>query len=114
MPRLDTFSIELTTGDAPLTGELKFIINGFPLEFEEVSGGTGAGETLEATGAPGSFPHSLLLHGPEEGDWEIKEFSVTYRPSGEEPYRIRFGGVTVNSSSDLNIWAERPLPVIEV
>ena len=114
MPRLDTFTIQLKTGESPLKGPLKFIINGFPLEFEEVSGGTGSGETLEAKGAPGSFPHALLLHGPEEGDWEIEEFSVTYHPMGEEPYRIRFGGVTVDSSSDLNIWAERPLPVMDV
>jgi len=114
MPRLDTFSIELTTGDSPRKGPLKFIINGFPLEFEDVEGGTGVGETFKGTGAPGSFPHALLIHGPEEGDWEIEGFNVTYHPNGEEPYRIRFGGVTVDSSSDLNIWAERPQPVMDV
>jgi hypothetical protein len=114
MPRLDSFSIELKTGESALKGPLKFIINGFPLEFDEVEGGTGSGETFSATGAPGSFPHTLLLHGPEEGDWEVEGFSVTYHPNGEEPYRIRFGGVTVDSASDLNIWADRPSPVMDV
>ena len=114
MPRLDTFDIKVTTGESPLQGDLKFAINGFPLDFDNVRGGTGPHETFEATGAPGSFPHSLVLKGPEEGAWDIETMRITYHVHGEEPYTIRFGAVTVDHQSDLNLWVERPQPVLDV
>lgn len=114
MPRLETFTVALKTGESSLQGSLQFVINGFPLEFEQKEGGTGPGETLNATGNPGSFPHSLLLRGPESGEWDIEDLRVTYTPFGEEPYSVRFGSITLDASSDLNIWADRPAPVFDV
>jgi hypothetical protein len=114
MPRLDTFKIRVKTGAKGIDHPPHFIINGFPLEFEEISGGTGPGETFEATGAPGSFPHSLLLQGPEHGEWEIESLEVTYFNMNEDPYTIRFGAVTLDAESDVNIYHERPAPVLDV
>lgn len=114
MPKLNSFELIIRTGEKPLESTPTFIINGFPLDFEQVEGSTGVGDTLRATGSPESFPHTLLLHGPEEGEWEITEIRATYFTQGEEPYHIRFGRVLLDDKSDLNIWAERPLPTFDV
>lgn len=114
MPRLDTFTLEVTTGDRPGPEKPLFTINGFPLEFETVEGGTGAGETLKATGEPHSFPHALTLRGPEEGPWDIAGVVATYHVAGEEPYTVHLGAVTLDGESDLNIWHERPAPTFDV
>ena len=57
MPRLDTFTIKLTTGDSPLKGPLKFIINGFPLEFDD----------FLALGKLKIIPRLLLSAGADHG-----------------------------------------------
>jgi len=104
----------LKTGASGRQGPLEFVINGFPLEFENKEGGTGPGETVTASGSPGSFPHSLLLRGPDEDEWDIEELSITYYPFGEDSYAVRFGAVSLDNQSDLNIWAEAPAPVFDV
>ena len=114
MPRLDQFNLKITTGAQGLEGPLKFSINGFPLGFDEVAGGTGAGETAEVQGSPQSFPHALLLGGPEEGAWEIEGIEATYHCQAEEPYTVRLGAVTLDHRSDLNIWHPRPGEVLDV
>lgn len=116
MPKLDTFTLEIKTGDRAGPETPTFNINGFPLEFDEVEGGTGRGETLKATGSPQSFPHSLTLAGPDEGSepWDIEWVTATYECMGDEPYTVRMGAVTLDDNSDLNIWHERPAPVFDV
>ena len=114
MPRLEQFHIKIKTGKRPLNEKPRYVINGFALEFDEQSGGTDSGQTLEATGSPESFPHTLLLCGPEEGTWDIEQIEATYYPRAEEPYTLRFDRVTLDSESDLNLWHPRPGPVYEV
>jgi hypothetical protein len=114
MPKLNTFDVVVKTGATGRTTAPKWVINGFPVDFDESKGGTGPGETFEATGNPGSFPHTLLLQGPNEGNWDIESVKVTYFPNGEEPYTVRLGAVTLDHESDLNIWHERPQPVFDV
>ncbi len=114
MPKLNTFDVVVKTGKSGRTTTPKWIINGFTVEFDQTSGGTGPGETFEATGNPGSFPHTLLLSGPEEGTWEIEEATVTYYPNGAQPYTVKLGAVSVDAESDLNIWYEQPQPVFDV
>ena len=114
MPRLDTFEIKIRTGDSGLNAAPKYGINGFPLEFDESSGGTGAGETFVAKGEPQSFPHSLTLIGPEQGEWRIEGAEITYQCANETPYTVRLGGVTLDHRSDLNLWHPRPPQVIDV
>lgn len=114
MPRLETFEIEIVTGAQGRDDAPKFSINGFDLDFETSEGGTGPGETFRATGAPGSFPHTLLLLGPDSGTWEIDRMQITYYPAGEGPYTVRFGAVSVGDDADLNIMKERPLVAFDV
>jgi hypothetical protein len=114
MPRLETFTLEIKTGESGHTSPLAYSINGFKLDFEQVEGGTGSGETVTATGNPQSFPHTLHLRGPEEGEWDIAGVTATYHPTGEEPYTLRFAALTLDEESDLNIWHQRPAAVLDV
>lgn len=114
MPKLDTFQISVKTGARGVDALPRWIINGFSVDFEDVRGSTRPGDTFEATGSPGSFPHTLLLRGPDEGAWDIEETRITYYPNGEEPYTVRLGAVTLDTESDLNIWYERPQPVFDL
>ncbi|GMV99146.1 MAG: hypothetical protein AMXMBFR84_02850 [Candidatus Hydrogenedentota bacterium] len=114
MPRLNTFDIKVKTGANGPAKEPRWVINGFEVEFDIAKGGTGPGEMFEGTGNPGSFPHSLLLRGPDEGMWDIEETSITFYPDGLSPYTVRLGAATLDSESDLNIWYEKPQPALEV
>ena len=116
MPRLEKFTLKIQTGGQGVDAEFKYKINGFPLAFDTQEGGTGPGEQLEAVGEVQSFPHSLTLDGPRQGSgtWEIDGMEITYEIYGQEPYTLRFGGVTLDEQSDLNLWYERPPVVIDV
>lgn len=115
MPRLDTFTLEITTGNRPGPEKLGFNINGFPLDFDEIEGGTGSGETLNAMGSPQSFPHALALIGPTEGEpWDIESVTVTYNCGGMDAYTVHLGAVTLDDESNLDIWHEPPLPTFDV
>jgi hypothetical protein len=114
MPRLETFSLEIRTGENRGPDRPKYGINGFPLEFDKYEGGTGSGETLRVMGSPQSFPHALTLGGPEEGQWDIESIKATYHCAGQEPYSVQLGAVTLDDETDLNIWYERPAPVFDV
>lgn len=114
MPRLDTIAVKIRTGGQGWGEVPKYSINGFPLEFDEHSGGTGPGEVFEAAGHPQSFPHSLLLNGPSAGAWEIESLEATYQCANETPYTIRLGKAVLDSKTDLNLWHTRPAKVIDV
>lgn len=114
MPRLETFKLTVSTGERGFEGKLGYSINGFPLDFDEVSGSTDPGATLSALARPESFPHTLLLNGPDAGVWDIAGLEVEYHCAGEEPYTLRMGGVTLDEHADLNLWNPRPPKVIDV
>lgn len=114
MPRLDSFQLDIRTGNAGGPEELHYSINGFALDFENANGSTKSGDVVKVTGSPQSFPHSLTLTGPSEGAWDIEGITATYTCAGEEPYTIELGAITLNDDSDLNIWYERPLPTFDV
>lgn len=114
MPRLQSFEVKVVTGANGLSGAPQYSINGFTLDFDEAKGGCGPNETLEAVGMPDSYPHSLVLRGPESGVWSIDGLTVTYNLAGETPYTLRFGPVELDNESDLNIWQPRPAPAFDV
>lgn len=114
MPRLDTFQLSLITGETGPGCVPKYSINGFPLEFDEQTGGTNPGETLEVVAHPQSFPHTLILSGPESGNWEIAGAEITYQCDGEDPYTVKLGAVTLDDHADLNLWYARPPKVFDV
>lgn len=116
MPKLDSFTLEIKTGARRGPEKPIFNINGFPLEFEEMNGSTGAGETLKATGSVFSFPHALALIGPSEGNppWDIESVRATYQCANMEPYIVHMGAATLDDESNLNIWHEPPPPTFDV
>lgn len=114
MPRLETFDLTIKTGESGLNAAPRYEINGFALDFDEMEGGTGPGETLKATGHPESFPHALALIGPNEGTWDIARIDATYHPADGEPYSVSFDAVTLDDNANLNIWQERPQRVFDV
>ena len=114
MPKLQTFDVRIKTGERAPSKTPRYSINGFMLDFEQTQGGIAKGDVFIATGNPDSFPHTLLLSGPEEGHWDIDELAVTYHCAGEPAYTLRFAGVTLDSESDLNIWHARPEPAFDV
>jgi hypothetical protein len=116
MPKLETFSLEVTTGTNPGPDTPHFSINGFPLQFEEIEGSTEPGDIIYLVGETHSFPHSLTLAGPEtdEPDWDIDSVSITYNCANMEPYTINLGKATLDDHSDLNIWHEAPPVMFDV
>ncbi len=114
MGRLEHFVLRIATGDRGAGDVQHFLINGFDLDFERVEGGARPGEMLEAEGWPESFPHSLLLPGPESGAWDIARLEITYHFDGESPYTVRLGAVTLEDDADLNLLYPRPAEVIGV
>lgn len=108
MPRLEAFELTVKTGARGFAETPRYVMNGFTVGFDQATGGAGPGETLELRGSPSSYPHTLLLRGPEQGPWDIEEIRAVYRLDGEEPYAVRFGAVTLDEESDLNLWRERP------
>lgn len=114
MPRLEQFHLTIRTGEHARPDPPRYEINGFQVDFDVIEGGTGAGETLKATGRPRSFPHALTLVGPEDGAWDIEGVEAVYECSGAEPYTVRMGAVTLDGETSLNIWHEPPMPVFDV
>lgn len=116
MPKLDTFILELKTGDRPGPKTPSFNINGFPLEFDELEGSAEAHQTFVATGNPMSFPHAMGLIGPAEGaePWDIESVSITYHCMNMEPYTVRLGSIALDDESNMNLWHEPPPVTFDV
>lgn len=114
MPRLETIEIAIKTGKRGLDGAPAYAINGHDLEFDEVSGGKGSGETMRLVGSPMSFPHSLTLTGPDSGCWDIEKVEATFHASGGDPYTVRLGAVTLDHETCLNLWYDRPPQLLDV
>jgi len=61
-----------------------------------------------------SFAHSLTLVGPESGKWEIEKFSIEYDCENEKPYTVQFGRVTLDETTEVNIWQDPPVLAFDV
>lgn len=116
MPKLNQFKLEIKTGTLPGPEKPSFSINGFPLDFDDTEGSTEPGATFTAIGSPNSFPHSLVLMGPERGqeDWDVASVTATFECERMEPYVVRMGAITLDDNANLNIWHEPPLPTFDV
>lgn len=114
MPKLEQFELTIKTGSGGRADTPTYSINGFPVDFDSCEGGTGSGESLCAKGAPQSFPHALLLIGPETGTWDIESIEATYECAGSDPYTVYLGAITLDEETSLNIWHEPPAPTFDV
>ena len=114
MPKLNQFQIKIETGELGLDESVHFAINGFKIPFENGNGGTGPGQNFEASFEVNSHPHSLTLVGPDKGKWNIKKMSLQFDVDGVEPYSLTFGEVTLDETTEANIWQDPPLPAFDV
>ncbi|MBN1517257.1 helicase [Candidatus Sumerlaeota bacterium] len=114
MPRLESFTIKLKTGENGRGDIPSFVFNGIPCQFEQVNGSAQSGEVMEGFFSPRSFTHSFILRGPESGVWDIESTEVTYQVAGQEPYSVKFDGVQLDPSTDLNLWHEPPSEEFDV
>jgi len=114
MPKLSRFKIRIETGDTGTPGPVLFNINNHVLPFENAEGGTGPGESFTGEFEINSFAHTLALVGPQEGSWRISGMTVDFVCESTPPYSVRYGEVTLDETSEVNLWQEPPLPVFDV
>lgn len=114
MAKLEKLELTILTGERSLDRDPVYAINGYELDFEEVSGGRGSRETMKLVGSPKSFPHSLTLTGPVDGYWDIETIEVTYHVSDGGPYKVRLGAVTLDRETSLDLWYDRPVQLLDV
>lgn len=114
MPRLEEFTLTIQTAAGAGPERLEYEINGFTVDFDQMEGQLDAESECKVVGRPRSFPHSLALIGPENGEWEIAAIEAAYHCDGAEPYTVRMGPVTLDGETKLNIWHDPPLPVFDV
>ena len=56
----------------------------------------------------------MTLVGPEKGSWSIKRIKVDFECENVEPYTAMMGEVALDSTTEVNIWRDPPLPVWDV
>ena len=114
MPKLNRFKILIETGTSGGESPVHFTINNHKLPLEEVQGGVGPGETLTGGYEVGSFAHSLTLVGPASGHWNIGKIKMDYECEGVPPYSVTFDEVTLDGTTEVNIWHDPPLSTWDV
>jgi len=114
MPKLNRFKIEIETGETGTDAPVHFTINNHKLPLEETQGGVGPSETFSGGFEIRSFAHSLTLVGPESGHWDIRKMKVDYDCENTPPYSVVFGAVTLDDTTEVNIWQDPPLPIWDV
>jgi hypothetical protein len=114
MPRINTIEIEVKTGESGHDGPVYMTFNGHTLPLELTRGSAAAGDILVGALNPSSVAHSVALDGPGEGYWQIERMTVTYHPTGEAPYSLSFGAVTLDETNAVNIYRPRPPEAFDV
>jgi hypothetical protein len=114
MPKLNRLNIKIVTGEQGMDEPVHFSINSHVVPFENIPGGTGAGQTFEGDFEINSFAHSLTLVGPEKGEWNIREMEVSFDSENIEPYSVRYGEVTLDATNEVNLWQDPPLKTFDV
>jgi membrane-bound inhibitor of C-type lysozyme len=114
MPRVNTFKVTVQTGEQGISEPVQFNFNNHKLPFENVVGSAEAGNMFEGGYEVNSFAHSLTLVGPESGKWEIEKISVEYACENEKPYTVNFGAVTLDETTEVNIWQDPPVLAFDV
>ncbi|HIE42345.1 MAG TPA: helicase [Nitrospinaceae bacterium] len=114
MPRVNTFKVTVQTGQQGMSENVHFNFNNHKMLFEDVIGSAESGKTFEGSFSVNSFAHSLTLVGPESGKWEIEKISIEYDCESEKPYTVHFGRVTLDETTEVNIWQDPPVPAFDV
>ena len=84
------------------------------MPFENVIGSNESKSIFEGSFDVNSYAHSLTLVGPEKGKWEIEKIIVDYDCEGENPYVAKWGAVTLDETTEVNIWQDPPVSSFDV
>ena len=114
MPRVLTFQVNIETGSQGPNETVNFCFNGHKLPFENVVGSNEPKSIFEGSFDVNSYAHSLTLVGPEKGKWEIEKIIVDYECEGEKPYVVKWGAVTLDETTEVNIWQDPPVSSFDV
>lgn len=114
MPRLLSFRIAIKTGEQGNSGPVVCRFNEHVMPLEAVEGGTGPGERYSAEFSPMSFVHSFVLEGPVDGAWDIERIDMSYDLGADGSHEVALGPVTLDETTAVNIWKDRPLPTWDV
>jgi hypothetical protein len=113
MPRLNQFTIKITTGANGLTTPVRCNFNSHIFELENFSGGTGSGGACQGEFSPHSFVHGFSLVGPDEGSWDVMRVDMHYE-TPEQVWDLSFGPVTLDATNELNLWYLQPAEAWDV
>ena len=114
MPRVLTFKVNIETGKEGPNEPVNFCFNGHKMPFDKTTGSNESDSIFEGSFDVNSFAHSLTLVGPEKGKWEIKKIRVDYECEGEKPYTVNWGAVTLDETTEVNLWQDPPIPAFDV
>ena len=114
MPRVLTFKVKIETGKQGPDEQVNFCFNGHKMPFDNVKGSNEPDSNFEGSFDVNSFAHSLTLVGPEKGTWEIEKIRVDFECEGEKPYTVNFGAVTLDETTQVNLWQDSPVPAFDV
>ena len=84
------------------------------MPFDKTTGSNESDSIFEGSFDVNSFAHSLTLVGPEKGKWEIEKIRVDYECEGEKPYTVNWGAVTLDETTEVNLWQDPPIPAFDV
>ena len=114
MPKVNRFKVKVQTGPQGMSEPVHFNFNNHKLEFENVIGSAESGKSFEGDFEVNGFAHSLTLVGPQSGKWEVEKIFVEYDCENEKPYIVQFGSVTLDDTTEVNIWQDPPVPAFDV
>ncbi len=108
MPKLNSFKVKIQTGQAGIDEAVYFNFNNHKMAFENITGSTQSGQVFEGEYEVQSFCHSLTLVGPESGQWDIQKLAIEFDCDGGDPYCVQYGTVTLDATTEVNLWRDAP------
>ncbi len=115
MPMIESIHVRVTTAEQGSAGPVRIRFNGFDLALKPLGGSTTPGATFEGSFQLESVGHSCALIGPREGRWDISTLDVTWNfCAGKPPAKYRFGALSLDPDSELDILTAPPPPAFDV
>ena len=114
MPKIESFSVEIQTGKSGVSEPILFNFNSHTMPFNNIEGSTASGQVFSGDFEVRSFCHSLTLVGPESGTWDIESIRIDFVCEGAEPYSLNYGAVSLDATTEVNLWRAAPPKTFEV
>ena len=114
MPKVNSFKVKVQSGQQGMSEPVHFNFNNHKLVSENATGSAESGKVFEGSFEVNSFAHSLTLVGPESGKWDIETISIDYDCENEQPYTVNLGAVTLDETTEVNMWQDLPVPSFDV